>query len=554
MIRILALLAALLPALPALAQSRHALVIGIDDYAHVEPLQKAGNDARAMARALEQAGFAVDLQIDVGEAALLAALNRLARRAGPGDEVVVFFAGHGVELDGQNYLLPADVPALAPGEELIIRRRSIPVSDITDELSARQVRISLLILDACRDNPFPRQGTRSLGGSRGLARMEAPEGTFILYSAGAGQAALDRLSNDDPDPNSVFTRTLLPRLGQPGLGLREVTAEVRSEVRRLAASVGHPQFPAVYDQLDGDFLLLPAAATLPLAPPQDDACDAARRDWALIADSGVLPAYEHFIAAHDGCPMLTALAQARLAAIPAPDAQAMPDGGEDSAEEALHALRAENAALREYQRQADQELAALEAERDDDHRRLAVLNRQVEALRGQVTQLQELLGESRMREQEALTRLAETETQMGEEPDAAQVQLDTLGAELNAALARLAMEQRSRADLEHAEARRRDLASAAEAGDGTAMATIGLRYAEGQDGAQSERNAAYWLLRAAVAGDGSFVEGLDGGWSAGVLREAQRILRHEGHYSGTIDGRFGPQSRQALQRLVEEGF
>ncbi len=266
MLRLFPLIVALILALPALGQTRHALVVGIDRYAHVVPLQRAVNDARAVAVAMTEAGFEVDLQTNSGETTLLTAISDLAGRAGPGDEVVVYFAGHGIEIDGQNYLLPADIPALEPGQELIIRRRSIPVADIIGALSDRQVRVSLLILDACRNNPFPQRGTRSAGGTRGLARVEAPVGTFVLFSAGAGELALDRLGDGDPDPNSVFTRVLLPRLRQPGLDLRAMVQEVRSEVRQAALGIGHVQFPAVYDQLDGAFVLRAATAVAVAAP------------------------------------------------------------------------------------------------------------------------------------------------------------------------------------------------------------------------------------------------------------------------------------------------
>ena len=237
----------------ALAQTRHALVIGIDDYTEVPALMKARNDARAVHAALRAAGFEATLLLDSDGLTLFGALERFAARIEPGDEAVFFFAGHGVELNGENFLLPADIPAPDMGGDLLVRRLALPVQEVLDTMQGRGARLSLLILDACRDNPFPRQGTRSLGGSRGLARMEAPEGAYIMYSAGAGQAALDRLSDDDPDPNSIFTRALLPRLYTPGLPLRDMVLEVRSEVRQLARTVGHDQFPAIYDQLDGDF-------------------------------------------------------------------------------------------------------------------------------------------------------------------------------------------------------------------------------------------------------------------------------------------------------------
>ena len=242
------------------AQTRHALVIGIDDYDYVEPLQKARNDARAVHGALEAAGFEADLLLDGTGISVVQALEAFTDRLSPGDEAVFFFAGHGVELEGENILLPADIPAPERGGDLLVRRFGIPVQDVLDQIQRRGARLSLLILDACRDNPFPRQGTRSLGGTRGLAEMRAPEGAYIMYSAGAGQAALDRLSDDDPDPNSVFTRALLPRLTTPGLRLRDMVLEVRSEVRQLAMSVEHNQFPAVYDQLDGEFQFIEGEA------------------------------------------------------------------------------------------------------------------------------------------------------------------------------------------------------------------------------------------------------------------------------------------------------
>ena len=103
-------------------------------------------------------------------------------------------------------------------------------------------------------------GTRSVGGTRGLARVEAPEGTFVLYSAGTGQAALDRLSDTDDNANSVFTRSLVPLIKTPGLPLQEVALKVREEVVALASSVGRKQTPAYYDQVIGRFCVAGCAS------------------------------------------------------------------------------------------------------------------------------------------------------------------------------------------------------------------------------------------------------------------------------------------------------
>ena len=326
MIKVVTLLAMwALAALPAQAQTRHALVIGIDSYTDVTPLQKARNDARAVGQALGDAGVQVDLVLDPGEVELLTRVTAFAARLRSGDEAIIFFAGHGVEVDGRNYLLPADIPAVEPGQEFIMMRRSLPLNDLLDMLHRRDVRLSLVVLDACRNNPFPRRGTRSLGGTRGLGRVDPPEGTFILFSAGAGQEALDRMSETDPEPNSVFTRALLPLLGTPGLGLRDVVQQVRRDVRQSALSIGHDQFPAVYDQLDGDFTLIPAVAVV---PPPLDPCDAARADWAMIDGNAGQELLTAFLSTHSECPILVAIAQDRLAALapsPAPQPVAVED-------------------------------------------------------------------------------------------------------------------------------------------------------------------------------------------------------------------------------------
>lgn len=300
-----------------IAQSRHALVVGIDAYTDVAPLQKARNDARAIHAVLQDAGFAAELVLDAGQIALLTAVNSFAGRINPGDEVVIFFAGHGVEIDGRNYLLPADVPQAIPGAEILVTARALALDTLTSLLEARGARVSLIIVDACRDNPFPRQGTRSLGTSRGLGRVpSAPEGTFILFSAGLGQAALDRLSDDDPDPNSVFTRVLLPSIAEPGLPIHEIARRVRTEVRQIARTVGHEQFPAVYDQFDGSFVLVPIAAPVPepeRLQPAGDACVELLPLWQLIADTDDARAMAAFSESYrERCPTLAALATSRL--------------------------------------------------------------------------------------------------------------------------------------------------------------------------------------------------------------------------------------------------
>ena len=323
-LRIVAVVVFCLTALPVAAQTRHAFIVGIDEYDNVPTLVKARNDARAISEALETAGFETDLHLDVDQVELLQALSRFSRQLDPGDEVVFFFAGHGVAIDGRNYLLPSDVPSVAPGAELVVTGRSLPVQQVIDQFNARGVRMSLLILDACRDNPFPQEGTRSLGRSAGLDPEAPPEGTFVMFSAGMGQQALDRLAEDDPNPNSVFTRVLLPRLTEPGLPLRQMVQQVRSEVRQLGRTIGHEQFPAVYDQLDGSFAFvdrdeIEIAAVPPAPPPPTDPCAAARTDWDIVGDTDSEAVLEAYRAAHSECPLMVAMATHRLASLQTPE-------------------------------------------------------------------------------------------------------------------------------------------------------------------------------------------------------------------------------------------
>lgn len=302
---------------------RSALIIGIDAYEEVPQLAKANNDATAMADALDTLGFDVHLHLDVTRRQLYRALTDFTATLGSNDESFVFFAGHGVESSGRNYLLPADMPKIRPGQEILLNSSSLPVDDIIQAIERRGARISTLVLDACRDNPFPREGTRSLGGTRGLTAVNVPKGTFILYSAGVGQAALDRLSEDDTDPNSVFTRVLLPRLVEPGLSVRDLAVQVRSEVESLAAMVGHQQRPAYYDEISGAFSFAPKPIVdeLPTESEsnQDGAeeqvgmsvCNSARADWPLVAETKSVRALDQFIDLYTECPVVTILAEER---------------------------------------------------------------------------------------------------------------------------------------------------------------------------------------------------------------------------------------------------
>ena len=251
---------------------RVALIIGNNAYENVGPLEKAVNDARAMDKALAAIGFATIRAENTTHRQMNLKLLEFASQLEQGDEALFFFAGHGVEIDGRNYLLPTDVPDAAPGQDELIKSLSVGSDVVLDYIRRKGVRVSILILDACRNNPFKRAGTRSLGGTRGLAQARAPEGTFIIYSAGVGQLALDTLGEGDSHPNSVFTRSLIPLLKEPGLSLPQTARKVRRQVQKLAKRVSHSQRPAYYDEVTGDFYFNKdgSPTVQPESPKQDN--------------------------------------------------------------------------------------------------------------------------------------------------------------------------------------------------------------------------------------------------------------------------------------------
>src|SRR5690349_13410484 len=243
-------------ATPAQAEKRIALVIGNNDYRNVPKLQKAVNDARTMGETLKQLGFSVMVAENQNRVQFSRSLLAFDNAVGKGDTAFFFYAGHGFEIAGQNYLLPTDVPAATEGQEELVRDASVLADRIVERLQNKGVRTSILVFDACRNNPFERTGTRAVAGGGGLAPMgQLPEGVFSIFSAGYKQTALDRLSNDDNSPNSVFTRTFARELLQPGENLVEVAQHTRKLVSEMADSIGHKQIPAYSDQMvDNVFL------------------------------------------------------------------------------------------------------------------------------------------------------------------------------------------------------------------------------------------------------------------------------------------------------------
>jgi uncharacterized caspase-like protein len=228
--------------------TKKAIVIGNDTYTTIPKLKNARADAKALGQTLSRLGYTVTTHIDQDEKGMKRALRDFMRTVSGGDEVVFFYAGHGVQIAGVNYLLPIDLRA---DDERTVRDEAISLQRVLDDMSEAKARLTVAIIDACRDNPFSGSG-RSIGG-RGLSPTTAATGQVILFSAGSGQQALDSVGPSDPSKNGLFTRTLLKHINRPGETIDRVMRIVRNEVALTAKSVGHEQVPALYDQVIGDF-------------------------------------------------------------------------------------------------------------------------------------------------------------------------------------------------------------------------------------------------------------------------------------------------------------
>ncbi len=252
-----ALLVLMLLASGAEAQKRVALVIGNGDYGKVGKLPNPTRDASSVEAMLRAAGFdAVEVKRDLGAIALRRALRDLSDQVRGADIAVVFFAGHGIEVNGTNYLIPVDATL---ERDIDVEDEAVPLERVTQVLEQAK-RLRLVILDACRDNPFVRSMRRTTAGrsiGRGLAKVEVlTSDTLIAFAAKAGSTALD-----GDGANSPYTVALVKHLTTPGLDLRLALGRVRDEVLRNTNS---KQEPFVYGSLGGAEIALVAA---PAAPP-----------------------------------------------------------------------------------------------------------------------------------------------------------------------------------------------------------------------------------------------------------------------------------------------
>src|SRR5947199_2010233 len=352
----LAAAAFLLVSEPAFAEKRVALVLGNSNYQNVAPLANPVNDGVRIAGTLKDAGFdVVDSRHDLPAAETRRALRDFADRARDADIAVVYYAGHGIEVDGGNYLIPVDA-------------RLERDTDIYDEgLSLDRILIAiepakklrLVILDACRDNPFARtrKGTvasRAIG--QGLAKVEPTSpNVLIAYSAKAGSTAAD-----GDGKNSPFTAALSHHLTKPGLDVRRAFGFVRDEVLK---TTNNRQEPFVYGSLGGEDVPLVPAPRPAAAPatPAPSAQAEARRDYELALQIGNKSALNAFLAQYpDG--FYASLAKLQLDKIAAEETRVAATEKARQAEQERARLAAEGA-QKSQQAKAEAEAKAAEQAR-----------------------------------------------------------------------------------------------------------------------------------------------------------------------------------------------
>lgn len=229
----------------AAQEHRVALVIGNADY-RTAPLKNPVNDARAMASTLRNLGFEVLTTENAGRKAMLQKLREFRDRLRPESVALFYYAGHGIQVKGQNYLIPADAVVRSEAE---IDEESVNLAHLLERLDEAKNAMNIVILDACRDNPFQRSFRSA---SRGLAQVDAPTGTLIAYATAPGRTAAD-----GDGTNGLYTEEILRALRVPGLKVEDVLKRVRANVVRRTHGV---QTPWDASSLVGDFYFTAAPA------------------------------------------------------------------------------------------------------------------------------------------------------------------------------------------------------------------------------------------------------------------------------------------------------
>ena len=240
------------------AMNRKALVIGNDSYMFVSKLTKAQEDAKAIASSLTAAGFKVTLGLDLNKKEMQEIMQTFSSQIKDGDELVLFYGGHGVQVGAINYLIPTDLNADTVGQ---ITENSIHLQKTLSEMTGKKAKSTLVIIDASRDNPFNIEERGKLTqtsefpiGEDALA-VEKVNRTMI-FSTAVGKSALDFLGKTDANKNGLFVRVFVQEIQKPRQSIDSIMKNVRSAVSELAKTAGFEQIPEIYGQKLDDFYFI----------------------------------------------------------------------------------------------------------------------------------------------------------------------------------------------------------------------------------------------------------------------------------------------------------
>jgi hypothetical protein len=233
-------------------EKRVALVIGNSNYAS-SPLRNPVNDANLVAATLGDLGFEVIKRTDANLRDMQLAVREFSRKIQGGSVGLFYYAGHGMQSSGRNFLIPIGAQIEVEGD---LTLEGLDLNSVLEQMGNAQNRLNIVILDACRNNPFVRS---SRGGAQGLAQVNAPAGTFIAYATAPGQTA-----SDGKGQNGLYTQELLENMKTPGLAIEEVFKRVRVQVKQQS---GGQQVPWDASSLEGSFYFVPGNGTTAAAPP-----------------------------------------------------------------------------------------------------------------------------------------------------------------------------------------------------------------------------------------------------------------------------------------------
>lgn len=220
-------------------ERRVALVIGNGAYQYTGQLPNPANDAQDIAQALKKFNFQVILKTDASLEAMADVIYQFGESLKGGGVGLFYYSGHGLQVKGENYLLPVDANLMREDE---IKRKAINANDVMEKMGEGKSHLNLVFLDACRNNPFP-SSTRAV--SRGLIGMNAPNGTLLVFSTNPGNVAADGSGR-----NGIFTKHLLQQINQPGLEIGMLLRKVRSAVKE---ETGGQQVPWENGSIEGEF-------------------------------------------------------------------------------------------------------------------------------------------------------------------------------------------------------------------------------------------------------------------------------------------------------------